>query len=186
MRQSRVPCLTHRRRHRLGLWSGEQGAECHPCTAWLTAIRTESRRATARGRCTDPESEHRHHGVAEAPRGDAHCWVRDIVRPAIGTGVGDKDRHRQGHPASGAPGRHLSGHLTAPRVQDALLDFADLSLSTWPAGPAMRSRIFAIGGNLTAYGAAYVVLAEALDLPLITRYRRLAATAGHWITVHTL
>lgn len=50
----------------------------------------------------------------------------------------------------------------------------------------MRSRIFAIGGNLTAYDAAYVVLAEALDLPLITRDRRQAATAGHWITVHTL
>lgn len=83
-------------------------------------------------------------------------------------------------------GRHLGGHLTAPRIQDALLDFADLSFSTWPAGPAMRSRIFAVGGNLTAYDAAYVVLAEALDLPLITRDRQLAATAGHWGTVHTL
>lgn len=33
--------------------------------------------------------------------------------------------------------------------------------------------------NLTAYDAAYVALAEALDAPLLTRDRRLAAAAGH-------
>jgi predicted nucleic acid-binding protein len=33
--------------------------------------------------------------------------------------------------------------------------------------------------NLTAYDAAYVALAEALDAPLLTRDRRLAAASGH-------
>jgi predicted nucleic acid-binding protein len=33
--------------------------------------------------------------------------------------------------------------------------------------------------NLTAYDAAYVALAEALDAMLITRDKRLAGAAGH-------
>ena len=33
--------------------------------------------------------------------------------------------------------------------------------------------------RLTAYDAAYVALAEALDAPLLTRDRRLAAASGH-------
>jgi predicted nucleic acid-binding protein len=32
---------------------------------------------------------------------------------------------------------------------------------------------------LTAYDAAYVALAEALDAPLLTRERRLASATGH-------
>jgi predicted nucleic acid-binding protein len=34
-------------------------------------------------------------------------------------------------------------------------------------------------GNLTAYDAVYVALAEALNAPLLTRDQRLAAAAGH-------
>jgi predicted nucleic acid-binding protein len=41
------------------------------------------------------------------------------------------------------------------------------------------SRIWDLRNNLTAYDAAYVALAEALDAPLLTRDRRLAAAAGH-------
>jgi predicted nucleic acid-binding protein len=33
--------------------------------------------------------------------------------------------------------------------------------------------------NLTAYDAAYVALAEALEAPLVTRDRRLADAPGH-------
>ncbi|HEY8261866.1 MAG TPA: hypothetical protein VIG55_11705 [Methylosinus sp.] len=37
----------------------------------------------------------------------------------------------------------------------------------------------ASANNLTAYDAAYVALAEALEAPLLTRGRRLAAAVGH-------
>jgi len=37
--------------------------------------------------------------------------------------------------------------------------------------------------NLTAYDAAYVALAEALDAPLLTRDRRLAAAPGHYAKI---
>jgi predicted nucleic acid-binding protein len=40
-------------------------------------------------------------------------------------------------------------------------------------------RIWELRNNLTAYDAAYVALAEALEAPLLTRDRRLAAAAGH-------
>jgi predicted nucleic acid-binding protein len=37
--------------------------------------------------------------------------------------------------------------------------------------------------NLTAYDAAYVALAEELDMPLLTRDARLARAAGHQAVV---
>jgi predicted nucleic acid-binding protein len=40
-------------------------------------------------------------------------------------------------------------------------------------------RIWDLRNNLTAYDAAYVALAEALDMPLLTRDRRLASAPGH-------
>lgn len=39
--------------------------------------------------------------------------------------------------------------------------------------------MWAIRQNVTAYDASYVALAESLDLPLITRDRRLAHSSGH-------
>ena len=40
-------------------------------------------------------------------------------------------------------------------------------------------RIWDLRHNLSAYDAAYVALAEALDAPLLTSDRRLAASSGH-------
>jgi predicted nucleic acid-binding protein len=40
-------------------------------------------------------------------------------------------------------------------------------------------RIWALRRNITAYDASYVVLAESLNLPLITRDARLARSSGH-------
>ena len=56
-----------------------------------------------------------------------------------------------------------------------------------PGGPSparyphdfLLPRIWDLRSNLTAYDAAYVALAEALDTPLLTRDNRLAAAAGH-------
>ena len=40
--------------------------------------------------------------------------------------------------------------------------------------------------GMTAYDAAYVALAEALDAPLVTRDRRLAAAGGHFARTELL
>lgn len=47
----------------------------------------------------------------------------------------------------------------------------------------LTERIWSLGGNVTAYDAAYVALAEALDLPLVTTDARLARAPGHDATI---
>lgn len=72
----------------------------------------------------------------------------------------------------------LSGEIDRARGGLALADLADLPLRRYPHD-FLLPRIWDLRNNLTAYDAAYVALAEALDAPLLTRDRRLAAAAGH-------
>jgi predicted nucleic acid-binding protein len=68
--------------------------------------------------------------------------------------------------------------IDSERGRAALTDLADLPLRRYPHD-FLLPRIWDLRNNLTAYDAAYVALAEALDAPLLTRDRRLAAAAGH-------
>jgi predicted nucleic acid-binding protein len=72
----------------------------------------------------------------------------------------------------------LAGDLTADRAGEALTDFQDLRIHRHPHEPLL-SRVWELRHNLTAYDAAYVVLAEALGAPLLTRDVRLASAPGH-------
>lgn len=76
-------------------------------------------------------------------------------------------------------GMVLRGHLTAARAEDTLTDYEDLTIERWPSSDGLRRRAFQLRDNLSAYDAAYVALAEALDCPLLTRDARLAKSAGH-------
>jgi len=80
-------------------------------------------------------------------------------------------------------GLTLRGGLTAARAQDALTDFDDMDIRRWSSGDALRRRAFQLAGNVSAYDAAYVALAEALDCPLLTRDLRLARAAGHLVRI---
>ena len=75
-----------------------------------------------------------------------------------------------------------TGEVGAERGREALADLADFPLRRYPHG-FLLSRIWGLRRNLTAYDAAYVALAEALDAPLLTRDRRLAAAAGHHVRI---
>lgn len=62
----------------------------------------------------------------------------------------------------------------------------EAALEAFQAHPIVRhaivplvERMWAIRKNVTAYDASYVALAESLNLPLITRDRRLANSSGH-------
>jgi predicted nucleic acid-binding protein len=55
---------------------------------------------------------------------------------------------------------------------------SDLPLSRYPHD-VLLPRVWELRHNLTAYDAVYVALAEALDAPLLTCDRRLAAARGH-------
>ncbi len=76
-------------------------------------------------------------------------------------------------------GLTLAGHLSVTRAQDLLTDFDDLPIQRWPSADALRRRAFQLRDNVSAYDAAYIVLAEALDCPLLTRDARLARSTGH-------
>ena len=71
-----------------------------------------------------------------------------------------------------------NGEIDADRGRAALADLADFPVLRHPH-TFMLSRIWDLRNILTAYDAAYVALAEALDAPLLTRDRRLAGASGH-------
>ena len=79
----------------------------------------------------------------------------------------------------------LSGEMSVERSEQALEDLADLPLNRYPHDIFLR-RIWSLRRNLTAYDAAYLALAEALDAPLITRDAALARVPGHRARVEVL
>ena len=79
----------------------------------------------------------------------------------------------------------LSGDMSVERAEQALEDLADLPMNRYPHD-IFLARIWALRLNFTAYDAAYVALAEALDAPLITRDTALAKAPGHRARVEVL
>ena len=71
-----------------------------------------------------------------------------------------------------------TGQVGAVRCRAALDYLADFPLNRYPHA-LLLPRIWELRANLTAYDAAYVALAEALEAPLLTRDERLAAAPGH-------
>jgi predicted nucleic acid-binding protein len=70
------------------------------------------------------------------------------------------------------------GMVSAPRAEQAIQDLLDLRITRYPHRDLLP-RIWHLRNNLTAYDAAYVVLAETLAAPLITRDARLKSASGH-------
>ena len=71
----------------------------------------------------------------------------------------------------------LAGRLGADVGALAHRDLVDLPLTSFPFEP-LADRVWELHPGVTAYDAAYVALAEALDAPLWTLDRRLAAAPG--------
>jgi predicted nucleic acid-binding protein len=68
--------------------------------------------------------------------------------------------------------------LQPNRAEQALADLDGLRIVRHPHQPYVP-RIWQLRDSLTAYDAAYVALAEALEAPLITRDGRMASAHGH-------
>jgi len=70
------------------------------------------------------------------------------------------------------------GEMSPQRARQALLVFIQMPIERHPHWPFL-GRIWELRRNITAYDAAYVALAEALDVPLLTCDRALARAPGH-------
>ena len=75
-----------------------------------------------------------------------------------------------------------AGEIRAQRGREALADLADFPLRRYPHD-FLLGRIWELRHNFTAYDAAYVALAEALDARFLTRDRRLASAASPYLRV---
>jgi predicted nucleic acid-binding protein len=76
-----------------------------------------------------------------------------------------------------ARSRVARGELAASRADELVMDLIALPIVAWPHRPLL-DRVWALRGNISAYDAVYVALAEALDARLITADRRLARAAA--------
>jgi predicted nucleic acid-binding protein len=75
--------------------------------------------------------------------------------------------------------------LPASAAEQALETFGALGVVRF-AHADLLPRVWQLRGQLTAYDACYVALAEAVDGPLLTLDARLAATRNHRATIELL
>jgi predicted nucleic acid-binding protein len=74
--------------------------------------------------------------------------------------------------------RYVSlGRMSPERGAEALTDFLDFSITRYPHF-VLLARIWQVRNNLSAYDAAYLSLAEALNATLVTRDRAFANTGS--------
>jgi predicted nucleic acid-binding protein len=77
------------------------------------------------------------------------------------------------------------GAISPFRAQEAIEDLLDLRVTRYPHD-VLLPRIWQLRQNLTAYDAAYIVLAENLGATLLTRDARLRSAPGHKARVEVL
>jgi len=64
------------------------------------------------------------------------------------------------------------------QVREAIADFATFRIERY-SHELFLARVWELRQNVSTFDAAYVALAEFLDLPLVTRDRALASSTGH-------
>ena len=79
--------------------------------------------------------------------------------------------------------RHRNaGRLSEAEARLALDGLRSLSIDLWPHA-VLADRVWSLGANLSAYDAAYVALAERLDVALLTADKGIAGAPGVTCTI---
>lgn len=78
---------------------------------------------------------------------------------------------------------NLAGRLDQHLAEAMIEALAQLGIRRH-GGTGLLFRVWGLRGNLTAYDAAYVALAESLACPLLSADRRLARAAGPLCAIH--
>ena len=76
----------------------------------------------------------------------------------------------------------IAGAIGDDRAADVRMDFADLTIIRYPH-ISLADRMWELRHNVTAYDAAFLALAEALEAPLVTCDGRLSRAPGHVVPV---
>ena len=125
---------------------------------------------------------------------DASAMVELLLQTPLGSRV---EARLLGEPGLHAP--HLldvevlqalrrlarGGEVSDSRAEEAIADLADFGVLRHPHDLFLR-RAWELRGNLTAYDAMYVALAEALAAPLLTCDAPLGAAPGHSASIEVI
>lgn len=87
--------------------------------------------------------------------------------------------------ASALRGHALAGLLSYRRMTDAVDDFGALRIERYPLA-TMMGNVLTLKDNFTVYDAAYIVLAQALDAPLVTADTKLTGARALGVDVQVL
>jgi predicted nucleic acid-binding protein len=115
--------------------------------------------------------------------------VDDPANPELLALIADSDLHAPSlldyEVTSTLRGHALGGKLDDTQLEDATEDFAALGIARYPLS-AIMPNVLNLRDKFTVYDAAYVVLAQALDVPLVTADAKLTEAGKIGVEVRVL
>ena len=115
--------------------------------------------------------------------------VDQPANPTLLAVIADDDLHAPAlldyEVASALRGHAVAGMLSDRRIADAVDDFAALQIERYPLATMLGS-VLDLRDNFTVYDAAYIVLARALQAPLVTADAKLAGARQLGVDVQVL
>lgn len=115
--------------------------------------------------------------------------VGDPANPELLALIADSELHAPSlidyEVASALRGHSLGGKLAEVQLQDAADDFSALNIERYPLSAMIRN-VLDLRDNFTVYDAAYIVLAQALEVPLVTADAKLSGARELGVDVHVL
>lgn len=115
--------------------------------------------------------------------------VGEPANPALLALIADEELHAPSlidyEVASALRGHVLGGKLAPAQLEEATKHFTAMKIERYPLSTMMRA-VLDLRDNYTVYDAAYVVLAQALEAPLVTADAKLVEARKNGVEVRVL